>query len=652
MNILKKYYFILPAVAVLVFPSVLAAQEVLIHSHNDYVQRVPFYQAYAQQVASIEADIYLIEDSGMLLVAHTPLELAGAPTLDDAYIQPLVKLYKQNDGKAWRNSDKRLNLMIDIKTAATPTLNKLVEILQPYPDVFDSNVNPFAVRVIISGNAPEANEFDEYPSFIAFDGSRTDYTPAQLKRIGMISFSFRNFTQWNGKGNMVKDDYRKVTEIIDRVHAAGKPIRFWGTPDGVTAWNTFYNLGVDYINTDQVEDCAAFFRNFHKKTFRMANTDNTEDVARAKRLDKTTAGFQGFQNKNLQLSKAIDVYQPTNRNNGQKKKVKNVILMIGDGMGLSQICAADAVNRGLTLLHLKHIGLLNTEAADDFTTDSAAGGSALATGKKNDNRHISMDDSGEKYLALSDIFHANGYANGVVTLGNMADATPAAFYGHAIDRDSSNEITAYLREGVLDLLSGSGMNELTDRTDGIDLIKELTTKGGYTLQTNMEDINKTKGKVICIDERMGQAAAEETLSLLADATREAIKKLTDQSSKGFFLMVEGAKIDYAGHANSLPGAILEMLSFDLAIAEVLKFADSNGETLVVITADHETGGLTLIDGYQEQNTLTALYVTDDHTPIRIPLFAYGPWADEFTGAYQNTEVFHKIKKATKLKIIE
>lgn len=109
-------------------------------------------------------------------------------------------------------------------------------------------------------------------------------------------------------------------------------------------------------------------------------------------------------------------------------------------------------------------------------------------------------------------------------------------------------------------------------------------------------------------------------------------------------MVEGAKIDYAGHANSLPGSVVEMLSFDLAIAEALKFADSNGETLVVVTADHETGGLTLIDGDRQTGLITGYYVTDDHTPIMLPVFAYGPGAQQFKGVYENTEIFHKMKE--------
>lgn len=624
-----------------------SAQEIRLHSHNDYRQRVPFYQAYAQQFASIEADIYATDKEGELLVAHDRHELPNVPSLDEAYIRPLVDLFRQNGGKAWKDSDKTLILLIDLKTGVEPTLGYLIKKLQAYPEVFDPTVNPLAVRVVISGNRPDPKEFNSYPSIISFDGYKTDYTAQELERITMISLNLRDYTQWNGKGMMVDKESANVKEVIDKVHALGKPIRFWGTPDGLTAWNTFYTIGVDFINTDAPEACAAFFRDFHKKTYRI-NTEGevTDDVALATRLDKTTVGFQGFRNKNLQLSEGIDIYQPTYRNDGKEGRIRNVIYLIGDGMGLAQICAADAVNNGLTMLKLKYVGLQQTEAEDSKTTDSAAAGSALATGKKNKNRHISMSGSGEIYPSLTDIFHANGYATGVLTAGNLADATPAAFYGHATERDNSNEITAWLLDGKLTLLNGSGMKELTDRTDGIDLVKDLKSQAGYRITSSIEDINKTPGKVICVDERLGNAASPETLSLLADATREAINKLKSENDKGFFLMVEGAKIDYAGHANSLPGSILETLSFDLAVAEALRFADTNGETLVIVTADHETGGMGLVDGDLKTGSITVQYMTDDHTSIMLPVFIYGPHADRFTGVYPNTDIFHRVLKTT------
>ena len=626
------------------------AQNIKIHAHNDYLQTVPFYLAYAQQVASIEADVYAVEDSDTLLVAHQPLGLFTAPSLDEAYIKPLVALFKQHGGRAWRNSEKTLTLLIELKTPPTPTLDKVIALLNRHPNVFDPTVNPYAVRVVVTGHTPPPETFGNYPPVVSFDGTLADYTPAQLERVAMISLDFSAYSQWNGKGSMTGHEHDRVVDAIARVHALGKPVRFWGTPDGITAWNTFYTLGVDYINTDHLEACTAFFRDFHKKNYMI--TENglaPDDVARAKRLDKATAGFQGFRSKDLQLTEGVSVYQPTYRNDGAESTVKNIIFLIGDGMGLAQACAADAVNRGLSILQLKHIGLQRTQADDAYTTDSAGAGSGLASVRKNKNRHICMSASGEAYPSLTDVLHDNGYACGVVTLGDLADATPAAFYGHAQDRDNTDEITAYLLDGKLTLLAGSGMNNLTQRKDGLDLVNALTAKAHYTLRTSAGDINQTPGKVICVDERMGKAAMQETLPLLAGATREAIRKLSAASDKGFFLMVEGAKIDYAGHANSLPGSVLETLSFDLAVAEALKFADSNGETLVIVTGDHETGGLTLVDGNKAAGLITAQYMTDDHTPIMLPVYSYGPHAGKLTGVYENTRFFHIIKEITGIK---
>lgn len=643
------FVFLLMAVAA----GRLTAQDVWIHSHNDYRQIAPLHLAYAQRVASIEADIFSLDRTDTLLVGHGRVDLLTPLSLDEAYVKPLVALFKRNNNRAWKDSDRRLILMVDLKTPANPTLNKLIALLSRYPEVFDASVNPLAVQVVITGNTPKAEEFAGYPSFVLFDGLRFDYTPEQLERIAMISLNFADYSRWNGKGSMVSREYRQVLAAIEQAHALGKPIRFWGTPDGVTAWHTFHSIGVDYINTDRPEACAAFFRDYRKKNFRISQEVEAgeDDVAWAERLDKATAGFQGFRSSEGQLEEGIEVYRPTYRNDGATGKIKNIIFLIGDGMGLAQVCAADAVNEGLSLLKLKHIGLQRTNAEDAYTTDSAGAGSALASGRKNKNRHICMSDSGEVYPSLTDVLYENGYACGVVTLGDLADATPAAFYGHAQERDNTDEITAYLLDGKLTLLGGSGMDNLTRRKDGVDLVKALTEKAGYTLRTSVADMNRTPGKVICVDERMGQATTRESLPLLAEATREAITKLSGETGKGFFLMVEGAKIDYASHANSLPASVMETLSFDLAVSEALKFADSNGETLVIVTGDHETGGLTLVDGNKVGRQITAHYMTDDHTPIMLPVYTYGPWAGKFGGVYENTWFFHAIKEITGIKTI-
>lgn len=636
---------LLLAAGLFVAAAAAAQRPILIHSHNDYTRRAPFWQAYAQQVYSIEADLFLRD--GRLLVGHDPEDLDPKMSFEALYVEPLVALYDRNGGRAWRGSDEELQLMIELKSATRPTLDAVVALLGRWPEVFDTRVNPHAVRIAITGNVPAPADFGRWPEYILFDGAwDADYTPDQLARIALVSTNFRNYSSWNGKGSIIPTELARVREVIDRAHAMGKPVRFWNAPEGTTVYYTFYDLGVDYLNTDRPETAAAFFADFGNKNFRIGeHRDATEGVTGTKRLDKTTRDFRGFQNDKLQLSKGIDVYAPTHRNDGGRGKVKNVIYLIGDGMGLSQITAAAYANKGLTLLNFNYIGIQQNNALDAFTTDSAAGGSALATGEGHNNRHIAMSADGTPCESLSDWFHAKGLPVGVVTLGNAVDATPTAFYGHSVERDNADELTRCLLDGHIDLLCGSGIREFKHRRDGVDIIRELSKQ--YNFVRSVDKINAKRGKVICIDDEMDAAAEEGNLGLLARATRESIAKLREQGGdKGFFLAIEGAKIDYAGHSRCLPGSIIEMLSFDMAVAEALKFADENGETLVVVTADHETGGLTLLDGDLESGRIMGCYVTDDHTPSMLPVFAYGPGADRFTGVYFNTEIARRIRALT------
>lgn len=630
--------------ALCIVEPVLARAPMQVHSHNDYRQRVPFYQAYAQQVASIEADVYL--HKGCLLVGHDIEDLCPAMSFEDLYVKPLVTLFACNGGQAFRDSECLLQLMVGLKSASEPTLRTVTGLLARWPEVFDPSVNPRAVRVVVTGRVPAPEKFGDYPSFIRFDGNwRISYTPEQLDRVALISCNFRDFSQWNGKGAIIPAEKKRLREVIDRVHEWGKPIRFWNAPEGITVYYTFYNLGIDYINTDHPETCAAFFRDFDNKNFRIGEPgEKRSGVTGTYRLDLVTSDFSGYRNDRLQLSESIEVYQPTYRNDGGMGRIQNVIMLIGDGMGLSQIMAAAYANQNLTLLSLVHIGLQRNNAADDFTTDSAAAGSALATGERYSNRWISMSADGEPRPSLCDWFGEKGWSVGIVTLGNVADATPAAFYGHADERDKSDELTRCLLNTPIDLLCGSGIRQFTERRDGIDLLQELSDH--YRIIQSVNELPEVCGRVICLDERMGRSTEATNLPLLAQVTRMAIDRLQTKSEKGFFLMVEGAKIDFAGHSHCLPGTVLEMLSFDRAVAEALKFADSNGETLVIVTGDHETGGLVLLDGDEKTGRILGTFTSEDHTPAMLPVFAYGPKADHFCGVYLNTEIARRIRAVT------
>lgn len=619
-----------------------AQAPILIHSHNDYDRNVPFYQAYAQGVASVESDLYYID--GKLLVAHNKEDVKPERTFEALYVEPAVKMFRQNNGHPYKDPSKPLQILVDIKEETEPTMSAIVAALEKYPDVFATQ----GVRVVITGNRPAPADFSKYPSWVMYDGDvDLTYTEEQLKQIALFSPCFTDYAHWNGKGSLVKEQEDKVMEVIKKVHDLGKDIRFWGGPETLTAYYTFYNFGIDYFNTDKPEECALFFSRWGDKNFQIGVKSLTQDaVSNTSKLDKVTRGFAGFQHSKLQLSKGIDVYTPTYRSDNANRKIKNVIFLIGDGMGLNQILAGDYANRGLSVFNMKYVGFQHNNALDQFTTDSAAAGSALATGEKNANRHIASSVDGKEYPSLTDWFADKGLATGVLTLGDAADATPTAFYGHNVERDESDDLTADILKSKVDLICGSGRKDFTRRNDGLNLMKELKDKG-FSIIDDYTGIDAQKGKVLCLDERLDEAAGEQNLHYLADATRRSITQLQKLNKDGFFLMVEGAKIDYAGHSMCLPGSVLEMLSFDMAIAEALKFADEDGETLVVVSADHETGGLVILDGDRETGRIMGLYFSNDHTPTILPVFAYGPHSSEFLGTYENTDIPRKIRELTK-----
>lgn len=238
-----------------------AAQEgrVLIHAHNDYHQRMPFYQAYAQRAYTIEADVFAV--GGLLLVGHDREELQPHRTLEALYIKPIVDTFASNGGRAWVASDNRFVLLIDLKTPAANTLQQVINLIANHSAVFDETVNPHAVTVVISGAMPEPKAFADFPGCIQFDGRLgVNYTEDQLERVAFVSASFSGYATWNGKDPLTDKDFERVTEAIDQAHGMGKKIRFWGTPDGPMAWNTLYEMGVDIINTDQIECCTEFFK--------------------------------------------------------------------------------------------------------------------------------------------------------------------------------------------------------------------------------------------------------------------------------------------------------------------------------------------------------------------------------------------------------
>lgn len=575
------------------------------HSHNDYEQKIPFWQAYHQSFGSIEADVHAVNST--LYVAHDPSAIAGSRTLEALYIQPLVQQVTDLKGVVYENKQP-LQLLIDLKTPADQTLPLLVKQLAAHPAVFGNN-GP--VQVVVSGNMPKPEQFSLYPSWLKFDG-RPDiaYTDEQLTHVGLISQSFLTYSGWNGKGLIVKKERAKLLAMIRKAHAQGKKVRLWATPDNVNTWKALINLGVDFINTDHIAGLASFLNS------------------------RPTAEFQN--------TRFHTPYQPTYRNNDERSRVKNVILLIGDGMGLAQIYAGLTANRGaLNLGQFLNIGFSKTSAADTYITDSAAGGTAMATGTKTNNRYIGVDSTGAALPAIPALIRQWGMPSGIITVGSVTDATPAAFYAHQPDRAFEHEIATDFLRSPVDILIGGGYRFFNDRR-----VLDTLRQRQYQIGTAFSELETMKAPFVLLDDQAVGAVHQGRTNFLADGLNKLIGELKGRK-KGFFIMAEGAQIDYGGHAKDLGYVAREMVDFDRAIGEAMRFADENGETLVIVTADHETGGLTLLDGDLKRGYVDGHFSTNDHTGVMVPVFAYGPHSLDFRGMYENTAIHHKIMSILK-----
>ena len=325
-------------------------------------------------------------------------------------------------------------------------------------------------------------------------------------------------------------------------------------------------------------------------------------------------------------------------------KPKNIILLIGDGMGVAQIFSGITANAGmLNINHMKHIGFSQTQSANKYITDSAAGGTAISTGQRVDNGAIAVDAQGKAIPTILEISEQNGKATGLVSTSAITHATPASFIAHQTSRKMYEQIAADFLKTDIDIFIGGGKNNFTKREDGKDLTKELKNKG-YQVFTSIKDSENVTQAPIAIftaDEHNPRVA--ERGDMLIQATNKALEVLSTDPD-GFFIMIEGSQIDWGGHDNSTPFIVTEMLDFDKAVGAALEFAAKDGETLVIVTADHETGGMAITDGSFEEKSVTGSYTTTGHTAVMVPVFSYGPGAEEFIGIYKNTEIFKKMMK--------
>jgi alkaline phosphatase len=324
-------------------------------------------------------------------------------------------------------------------------------------------------------------------------------------------------------------------------------------------------------------------------------------------------------------------------------EIKNVILLIGDGMGLPDVSAAMTVSLyPLNIERCETTGLQKTSSSSNYITDSAAAGTALATGAKTNNGTIGMDPQGNIVKSILKIAEEHDLATGLVSVSAVTDATPAAFIAHQPSRNRFEDIAADFLKTDVDVFIGGGSDHFTKRKDKINLFDSLRIRG-YEVDTTLDMILKSGSlKVAGFTAPVNNPYRLNGRGNMLPASSAKAIEILSKSKKGFFLMIEGSEIDGAGHANAADTLIDETLDFDKAIGVALDFAKNDGHTLVVVTSDHETGGVTITGGDKQAHTVKLSFSTKGHTAVMIPVYAYGPGSEKFNGIYENTDIFKKI----------
>ena len=365
-------------------------------------------------------------------------------------------------------------------------------------------------------------------------------------------------------------------------------------------------------------------------------------------------------------------------------KVKNVIYLIGDGMGFGAVTSLLLSEDEVTgFEQAPVIGLSETCSADNYVTDSAAGGTALATGTRTNNGFVGADPEGNQLISVLRKAQDMGKKTGIVVNTTLTEATPAAFYAGVTSRKKVFDIAKQFTESEVDVAIGGGLDHFISRPDSLDLTATLIEKG-YDVFLNWETVLGTdsekfvgilplydlhrreenngtasaaEGQEVCLaaqlaslNEDVNTTHLSEPTVYLEKATVKALDILSRNNKEGFFLMIESAIIDGYGHNNDSDGMIVEMKEFNRTLQNMIDYVNNNPETLLVVTADHETGGTGVYyNGHKPGNEgpIKLNFSTSGHTGTVVPIFAYGPGAENFAGLMKNTDVPKKIEALMK-----
>ena len=325
-------------------------------------------------------------------------------------------------------------------------------------------------------------------------------------------------------------------------------------------------------------------------------------------------------------------------------EVRNVIFLIGDGMGLEQVSCAWVLNHGrLNLDNMPVLGLSRTYSLSDLITDSAAGGTALAVGEKTANSHVGTDPDGNPLYSMLVKAQEQGKKTGVAVTCHLADATPADFCCHSVDRYLYDEVIAGYAECGVDYIVGGGLDYFgKKRKDTRNIAEEMEHKG-YALALDEVSLMEAHLPVLGLLADDNLPVAQERGDLFRHIVAKGLEELSMQcGDKGFVFMIEGSSIDDWQHENRIDLAMEELLDFDRTLGDVLQWAAADGHTLVIVTADHATGALTLQDGDLKEGRIEVAFGNDSHNGIAVPFYVWGPGSDRFGGIMENAELSRQI----------
>jgi alkaline phosphatase len=327
-------------------------------------------------------------------------------------------------------------------------------------------------------------------------------------------------------------------------------------------------------------------------------------------------------------------------------RARNAVIFIGDGMGIGHVSAAsdllDRTGGTLVMMSSPFVSLVRTWASNTLVTDSAASGTSLATGFKTDKRMVGMLPDGSIPRNLLEVARERGMATGVLTTSGLVDATPASFTTHVAHRERYDEILEQMLDSGTTVLVGGDWLKMKkarrnerycELVSGVD---ELGGARGYNVIRDPDAVASASLPILALFSSRSDYAEQHGPRLAVSARR--IVELLLEQDEGFVLVIESEVTDELAHANDIEAVMNGMRELDEAVAAVLGLVGESGDTLVLVTADHDTGALSLVDGYYEDEAATVRWSTSYHTSHWVPLFAFGPGAELFAGVLDNTEI--------------